>query len=643
MRGTRRRHRIAIRFLAGVAALAAAGMVSGEVSFKTWPPAYRWHTFYGSGDPESGGSIVIDGGSRTAMIGLSYQGWLGPAGQAPLRAFAPGDANAVIVQTDAVGAYRWHAFYPCALDGIAAGEADTLYVTGSSRKSWTGPAGQPPLHAHPGGASAIVVLKLDADGSYLWHSFYGSGHANYNNGGAAVAGSVWVTGHTAGASWTGPAGQAPLTPFSGLEDAFVLKLSAAGAYQWHAFYGSGSDVGRAVAIDAAGDVAVLLRSQAAWSGPSGHAPLHAYHSDGSQRSNLAVLKLRGPDGAYQWHTFYGSGSDVGNGLATVGSDIVVTGQSGAAWNGPAGQPPLGPYLAPAANPYTLVALKLAGTGAYAWHSFLGAGGVSGNAVASDGLAVYLVADCWASWNGPGGQLPAMPFSGWSSIALVALETDGAYRGHTFLGTSTGGQGLAVRSGTVVVGGTGGAAWDGPAGEPPRHAYANSGDLVVVRVVPECPALVLSNEGARLIEAMSASGHGDVTVYEAVAAMQANSAPPVAGVITDAFVDALASCPPGSPVMTGTLADVAGWSGAAVCADCSVREVAIEGRALLGQPGTTTLTAALPTVGTFDLTSTASQSPLASWQADGTTYNAFAIAWAVRRGSLRRVIPGHGGS
>ncbi len=641
MRKGQRRIRVAHCCVTIALVLATAGAARGDVIFKTWPPSYRWHTFYGSSDPESGGGVAVDGASRVTTIGLSYVAWVGPDGQGPLRAFAAGNANAVIIQTDGNGAYRWHSFFPCTLDGVAADDTGNLYVTGSSPKSWTGPAGKPPLHAHPGGASAIVVLKLDANGTYLWHTFYGSGHANYNNGGSAVAGDVWVTGHSAGGSWAGPAGQAPLGPFTGLEDAFVLRLTASGAYQWHSFFGSGADVGRAVAIDGAGDGVVLGRSQAAWNGPSARAPLNAYHGNATHPANLFVLKLRGADGAYQWHTFYGTGSDVGHSLTTAGSDIFVTGQSGAAWNGPAGQPPLSPYLAVPANPYTILALKLDGGGGYVWHGFFGSGGVAGNGVASDGLAVYIVGDSWAAWDGPGGKPPTTPFSGWSSIALLALGTDGAYRGHGFLGTATGAQGVAVRNGAVYVGGTGGATWNGPGGQPPRHPYSNFGDLVVVKVVPETLSLILSDEGTHLVGTMAAAGYGDLNLYDALVAMQASSAPSVAGVITDSFLDAVATCPANSEIFTSQLQGLAAGAAVAVSSDCAVQTVPVVGSALLGLPGTATLATALFSgAGSYSLTFSTTQDPLATWQANGTTYNAFAVAWAVKRGTLRRAVPRH---
>lgn len=124
-----------------------------------------------------------------------------------------------------VGGYQWHTFYGSATNdegwGIAVDENGGVYITGSSVASWAGPAEQAPLHAFSGPAD-LFVLKLDAAGAYQWHTFYG-----INALGTRIAldgsGGVYISG-TSRAAWNGPAGQAPLNYFNGSTDIFVLKL-----------------------------------------------------------------------------------------------------------------------------------------------------------------------------------------------------------------------------------------------------------------------------------------------------------------------------------------------------------------------------------------------------------------------------------
>ena len=98
--------------------------------------------------------------------------------------------------------------------------------------------------------------------------------------------------------------QAPLHAHSGGNDLFVLKLNSSGAYQWHTFYGSARLVmaAMALAVDTSGNVYVTGIAMPPGTARREQAPLNAHSGD----FDLFVLKLNS-SGAYQWHTFYGSG------------------------------------------------------------------------------------------------------------------------------------------------------------------------------------------------------------------------------------------------------------------------------------------------------------------------------------------------
>jgi len=62
---------------------------------------------------------------------------------------------------------------------------------------------------------------------------------------------------------------------------FLLKLNSNGVYQWHTFYGSSTgDLGYGIAMDESGNVYVAGYSDATWNGPGGRSPLHSYSGDG---------------------------------------------------------------------------------------------------------------------------------------------------------------------------------------------------------------------------------------------------------------------------------------------------------------------------------------------------------------------------
>jgi hypothetical protein len=111
-------------------------------------------------------------------------------------------------------------------------------MTGFSATSWSGPHGETPLHAHSGG-NDIMVVKLNGRGEYLWHTFFGSTGNDYSWAFAADdTGNIYIAGFSE-AIWNGPNDIGPLQPYHGGQDLVVLKLNEAGSYLWHSFYGTG--------------------------------------------------------------------------------------------------------------------------------------------------------------------------------------------------------------------------------------------------------------------------------------------------------------------------------------------------------------------------------------------------------------------
>lgn len=124
------------------------------------------------------------------------------------------------------------------------------------------------------------------------------------------------------------------------------------------------------------------------------------------------------DSAYRWHTFYGAiTADRAYGVAVDGAgNVYITGRSRSTWNGPTGQPPLHDHSDSGTAP-DIVVLKLNSSGAYQWHTFYGTSGTDnsadyGYAVAIDGSTdVYVTGFSYGSWNGPAGQPPKHAYSG----------------------------------------------------------------------------------------------------------------------------------------------------------------------------------------------------------------------------------------
>ncbi len=462
----------------------------------TIDPNYVWHTFYGSSNVDNGYGIAVDGSGNVYVTGDSAATWQGDGGANPRHAHS-GNNDIVVVKLTSAGAYQWHTFYGSGSAdrgyGIAVDGSGNVYVTGYSKDTWQGDGGTNPLHAHSGsGYYNIVVVKLTSVGAYQWHTFYGS--VSDEGHGIAVDGSgnVYVTGHSY-TTWQGDGGTNPLHLHSGGYDIVALKLTSAGAYQWHTFYGSGSaDRGYGIAVDGTGsNVYVTGYSDATWQGDGGTNPLHA-HSGGS---DIVALKLTSA-GAYQWHTFYGSSSsDYGYGIAVDGSsNVYVTGHSDSTWQGDGGTNPLHAH----SGIWDIVALKLTSAGAYQWHTFYGSSNDdNGYGIAVDGSGnVYVTGDSAATWLGDGSTNPLHAYSGGWDIVVLKLTSAGAFQWHTFYGSSNSdyGNGIAVdgTGSNVYVTSYSYTTWQGNGDTNPLHAHSGNYDIVVLKLSSVPTAVTLSS-------------------------------------------------------------------------------------------------------------------------------------------------------
>ena len=69
----------------------------------------------------------------------------------------------------------------------------------------------------------------------------------------------------------------PKNAYSGENDILVVKLNGNGAYQWHTFYGSESvDEAYGIYVDGVGNVYVTGKSHWSWDGPGEISPKHAH-------------------------------------------------------------------------------------------------------------------------------------------------------------------------------------------------------------------------------------------------------------------------------------------------------------------------------------------------------------------------------
>jgi len=300
---------------------AAAGPQSGASDL-------LYATFLGGSNSDGGRGIAIDASGAAYVTGWTNSSDF-PTTAGAFDTSLNGDYDAFVVKLNAAGsALTYATFLGGNLKdegyGIAIDASGAAYVTG-----WT-VSGDFPTTAgafdtsHNGGYDAFVV-KLNAAGSALTYATFLGGSSNDLGSAIAIdaSGATYVTGFTASSDFPTTAGAFDTSFNGGYDDAFVVKLSAAGSALTYATFlgGSGGDQGWGIAIDASGAAHVTGLTS------SSDFPITAGAFDTSFNSgnytDAFVVKLSAAGSALTYATFLGGSS------GDVGYDIAID-ASGAA-------------------------------------------------------------------------------------------------------------------------------------------------------------------------------------------------------------------------------------------------------------------------------------------------------------------------
>ncbi|MET4582316.1 enterochelin esterase-like enzyme [Conyzicola nivalis] len=217
---------------------------------QTTPPApFEGSQFGSPGDDRAGGVLGRSDGSVVQVVNAA-----GPMlGQPALGGF-----DILVQSLDAAGAQRWVTPVATALNerayGIADGTGGASIVGGYVRQD----------HAGASQNDDALAVKLAADGTVQWRTTFGAQAAADRVYGIAAdgAGGAFVTGYTSGAIAGGTS--------AGDKDAVVAHVDASGTVLWATQFGSsGEDKGFAVAAAPNGGVYVGGTAGAAMPGATG--------------------------------------------------------------------------------------------------------------------------------------------------------------------------------------------------------------------------------------------------------------------------------------------------------------------------------------------------------------------------------------
>ncbi len=168
------------------------------------------------------------------------------------------------------------------------------------------------------------VLKLQANGTFVWAKAFAGGTNEILGIAVDASSRVYVTG-----GWTGTVDFNPSTTTTNLisknanYDAFVVKLTAAGAYTWaKAIAGNQTDVGRAISVDATGNVYTAGEFSVTTDFNPGTAKYNLISAGGT---DVYVSKLSASGGFVWAKAFGGVNSDYCTGLSATANGIYTTG------------------------------------------------------------------------------------------------------------------------------------------------------------------------------------------------------------------------------------------------------------------------------------------------------------------------------
>lgn len=171
-----------------------------------------------------------------------------------------GSSDIFVAKYSPTGQHLWSKRFGDALDDVASGVrvdgSGNVVVVGAFKG--TVDFGGGPLTAYYNGVppwtSDVFVAQFDADGNYRWVQRFGSSAEDAANAVAVdAAGNVALTGSFSGRALFGTA---MLSSYNGSPDMFLVKLTSTGQLAWPAkrFGYSGIDSGNGVAFDTGGNI-----------------------------------------------------------------------------------------------------------------------------------------------------------------------------------------------------------------------------------------------------------------------------------------------------------------------------------------------------------------------------------------------------
>ena len=310
--------------------LTSAGSEDGFVAKLTSGGSLVWARRFGGAGREGGLATAVDGSGNVYVQGMyDAPGDYNP-GPGTFTLACSGSYDVSLLKLDAGGNFLFARRFGGAGEdvgnGLAIDGSGNVLSMGSFYGTVDFDPGSGTRSLTSAGGSDVFLSKLSSAGAYVWAKRVGGTGAEQGGDLATdPSGDVYATGSFTGTADFNPAAEATAnrTSTAGSADAFVVKLSPGGAYQWaHRFGAGGTDKGNGIAVNATGVYVTGKFGGSVDFNPSSSASYTLTSSGGS--TDVFVVKLSLASGSFNWARRVGGSTHLDEGES-------VAARSGSVW------------------------------------------------------------------------------------------------------------------------------------------------------------------------------------------------------------------------------------------------------------------------------------------------------------------------
>ncbi|PCC73826.1 Beta-propeller repeat-containing protein [Nannocystis exedens] len=246
--------------------VAVAIVAAAAASEARAAPTLQWSTYYGDSSAEFAHDVTFDSSSSLVTVGStsSTNGIAGAAsGNVAHDASFNGVWDGFVTKFDLAGNRLWGTYYGGSeyddLTSTATGANDRVVAVGLTESSNVNNQVATVGDTTLGGTQDALIVVFNANGSRAWARYLGgSGIDGATGVCVGTDGAIYVVGVSSSTDLptTAASHQANI---AGIRDAFIAKLSSAGALQWVTYYGGPNHetVASDCAVDASHNVYVV--------------------------------------------------------------------------------------------------------------------------------------------------------------------------------------------------------------------------------------------------------------------------------------------------------------------------------------------------------------------------------------------------